>query len=298
VLVLDKRKLAILSLFIGPPIAVVTIFFVVPVALTILLAFTDMRITLEWRFTGLENFYKMMRYDPRVPIIVLNTAIYVPTALAITIGLGLFIALASVYIGERKGIVLRTIWFLPNIIPPVVYILLWKWFFDPTRYGFLNSLLSLTGGEPRAWLTEYALPIVIVVNALIGASVCMVVFTSAIKSIPTDYLIAAQVDGASHLQVVRYIILPLIKWPLMFMTAWHVPAHLNAYVYTLLLTDGGPYYRSEVWALYSYHRAFEYFEYGYGAAISTVLIAMNVIGIAITWRIFGLKRMMELQGGG
>lgn len=295
---MDKRKAVILSIFIGPPIVVVTIFFVIPVILTVLLAFTDMHITLKWRFIGLENFYKMLSYDPRVSIVVFNTAIYVPAALAITIGLGLFLAISSIYIGERKGIILRTIWFLPNIIPPVVYIFLWRWFFDPTRYGFLNAVLSLLNEDPRPWLTEYALPIIIVVNALIGASVCMVVFTSAIKSIPRDYLIAAQVDGASYVQMIRYIILPLIKWPLMFMTAWHIPAHLNAYVYTLLLTNGGPYYRSEVWALYSYHRAFSNFEYGYGAAISAVLIILNAIAILITWKVFGLKRMMEIQGGG
>ncbi len=291
------RKALTLFVFLAPPLAVVTLFFLVPVVLTALLSLTDMHETLRWNFVGLENFRRMLGYDPRVHRIIVNTAIYVPSALAITIGLGLLIALASTSMREGAGILLRTIWFLPNLIPPVVYILLWRWFFDPTRYGFLNAVLALLGQSPRAWLTEYALPIVIVVNALIGASVCMVVFTSAIKSIPPELIMAAQVDGASYLQTVRYVILPLIRWPLMFMTAWHVPAHLNAYVYTLLLTDGGPYYSSEVWALYSYHKAFRYFEYGYGAAISTVLIALNVAAILIVWKVFGLRRMMELGGG-
>jgi inositol-phosphate transport system permease protein len=175
----------------------------------------------------------------------------------------------------------------------VVYILLWQWFFDPTRYGFLNSVFGAFGIPTKPWLTRYALPIVIPVNAFIGLSFCMIVFTSAIKSISFDLLNAAKVDGATTLQIIKYIILPLLKWPIMFMTAWHVISHLNSYVYILLLTDGGPYYRSEVWALYGFHQSFDYYEFGYGASIAMLLVFVSVALTLAIWKIFGFQRLME-----
>jgi len=265
-----------------------------PVVFTTLLSLTDMHETLDWHFVGLANFLKIFQGgDPRIPRIIANTAIYTVFALILTVGLGLVIALITTHIREGAGIFFRAVWLLPNLTPPVVYILLWQWFFDPTRYGFLNSVLGVFDMPPKPWLIRYALPIVIPVNAFIGLSFCMTVFTSAIKSIPTDITNAAKVDGATTWQIIRYMILPLLKWPIMFMTAWHLIAHLNSYVYILLLTDGGPYYRSEVWALYGLHQSFNYYEFGYGASIAMLLVFVSVILTLAIWKIFGFQRLME-----
>jgi len=269
-------------------------FYFLPVIFTTFLSFTDMDETFDWNFIGLNNFQRIfIGGDPRIPRIVMNTAIYTFFALILTVGGGLLIALITTHIREGVGIFFRAVWLLPNLIPPVVYILLWEWFFGPTRYGFLNSVLAIFDLPPKPWLVRYSLPIVIPVNAFIGLSFCMVVFTSAIKSIPFDIVNAAKVDGATTWQVIRYIILPLLKWPVMFMTAWHLISHLNSYVYILLLTDGGPYYRSEVWALYGLHQSFDYYEFGYGAAIAMLLVSVSVFLTLAIWKIFGFQRLME-----
>jgi len=287
------RKSSLLF-FLGPMVLFVFSFYFLPVIFTTLMSFTDMDETFNWNFIGLANFAKVIAGgDPRIPGIIRNTAIYVLFALILTVGLGLAIALVTTQMREGAGIFFRAVWLLPNLTPPVVYILLWKWFFDPTPYGFLNSILGAFGLPPEPWLVHYALPIVIPVNAFIGLSFSMIVFTAAIKSIPTDFINAAKVDGASTWQTIRYVTLPLLKWPIMFMTAWHLIAHLNSYVYILLLTDGGPYYRSEVWALYALHKSFDYYEFGYGAAIAMLLVAVSVILTLGIWKLFGFTRLMQ-----
>ncbi len=280
-------------LFLAPTAVFVFFFYLLPVALTGLISLTDMDMRLDWHFIGLANFVKAIAGDPRVPRIIMNTVIYVVFALILTVGLGLAIALITTHIREGAGIFFRGVWLLPNLTPPVVYILLWQWFFDSSRYGFLNSFLGLFGLPPKAWLTHYALPIVIPVNAFIGLSFCMIVFTSAIKSLPRSLITAAKVDGATTWQVCRWVIIPLLKWPIAFMTAWHLIAHINSYVYILLLTDGGPYYRSEVWALYTLHRSFDFYEFGYGAAMAMLLVAVTVLLTLGIWRVFGLGRLLE-----
>jgi inositol-phosphate transport system permease protein len=272
---------------------IVFFFYFLPVALTSLLSLTDMDQKFKWDFIGIANFIKVIGADPRIPKILVNTMIYVFFALILTVGLGLIIALLTTHMRENAGIFFRAVWLLPNLTPPVVYILLWRWFFDSTHYGFLNSLLGALGISPKPWLINHALPIVIPVNAFIGLSFCMIVFTSAIKSIPTNLTIAAKVDGATTWQVCRYVLIPLLRWPIMFLTAWHLIAHLNSYVYILLLTGGGPYYDSTVWALYTFHKSFEHFEFGYGAAIAMLLVGVSVTLTLIVWKLFGFRRMME-----
>jgi inositol-phosphate transport system permease protein len=288
------QRSSLLLLFLGPTMMLVLLFYFVPVILTSALSFTSMDQAFRWNYVGPDNFVKIFTgMDPRVPRVVVNTVIYVVFALILTVGMGLVIALVTTHIREGAGIFFRAVWMLPNLTPPVVYILLWKWFFDPTRYGFLNSLRSVLGLPPNPWLTQYALPIVIPINAFIGLSFCMVVFTSAIKSMPAEIFDAAKIDGASRPQIVWYVILPLLRWPIMFMTAWHLLAHLNSYVYILLLTGGGPFYRSEVWALYAFHKSFQFYEFGYGAALAMILVSVSVALTLAVWKVFGFGRLME-----
>lgn len=181
---------------------------------------------------------------------------------------------------------------LPRISPPVVYTLLWLWFFDPSEYGVLNSLRDLFHMPPVKWLSAHPMTAVILANGLIGVSFGMIIFSSAIKSIPKNLFHAANVDGASQWSIIKDIIIPAVRWPLMFVTIWQFLSLFTSYEYILLLTDGGPLFGSEVLALYSYHKAFQNFEYGYGSAISLILVLIALIFSLIMWKMFGMKKMM------
>ena len=161
--------------------------------------------------------------------------------------------------------------------------MMWKRLAADEPFGILNQLLGPVGIEAQNWLRTDPWLFVILVNGFVGASFGMIIFTSAIESIPRDLITAAKVDGASTLQTIRDITLPQIKWPLLFVVTYQTLSLLTSFEYILLLTNGGPgLYGTEVWALTAYHRALQtYFgnnQWGYGAAWGFILV---IIGIAV-----------------
>ncbi|KPV64346.1 MAG: Trehalose/maltose transport system permease protein MalF [Candidatus Bathyarchaeota archaeon BA1] len=288
-----KFKLSSLHFFLGPCTFFVFLFCFVPIVLNALISFTSMGRTLEWEFIGIENFVRMFGGgDPLVPRIVINTIIYVAGGLPVTIGFGLLISLLSMRMMKTAGLFFRTVFFIPRVVPPVVWGFLWAWSFEGTRYGVFNQILEGFGASPVSWLTQYPMLIVILSNGFLGVSLAMLVFTSAIAGIPIDYTRAAEVDGASYWQMCRYIIIPLLKWPIAIMTIWHLMSFINSYVYIFLITGGGPYYATSVWSLYGYTSAFKEYLYGYGSSLMMVLVVVNAILFFIVWRAFGGKRLV------
>jgi len=281
--------------FIGPFLILVILFYLIPVILTIAMSFTGMDFTLEWKFKGLANYLKLLG-DKNARLVAINTIKYVVITLIINVGFGFVLAVTTAYFIKREnmGLLFQTIWMLPRMTPAVIYALLWLWFLDPTEYGMLNALLgNLFGAPPRDWILTSPMPVVIIANGLIGASLGMVVFSAAIKSIPEAYFHAASVDGATDWDIIRYVVIPFLRWPIMFMTIWQTLSLVTSYEYILLITDGGPLNKSEVWALYSYHKAFGSYEFGYGAAISVVLVAIAVIIALIMLKVFGYDALMN-----
>lgn len=286
-------KLSGLHLFLGPATCFVFLFYFVPVALTALMSLTAMGRTLDWEFIGTENYVRLFSgADPLVLGIVRNTIVYVAGALPTTIGVGLLISLLSMRMRRTAGLLFRAIFFIPRAIPPVVWGYLWAWSFEGTRYGVFNSILVGLGFSPIHWLTRYPMLIVVLANGFLGVSLAMLVFTSAIAAVPVDYTRAAEVDGASFWQVCRYVIIPLLKWPIATMTIWHLMSFINSYVYVMLITGGGPYYATEVWSLYGYHAAFRDFQYGYGSSLVMILVAANAVLFFIAWKALGIRRLL------
>lgn len=271
-------------------------FFVIPVIVTAIMGFTSLDYRFKWDFIGFGNYIRMTK-DFLIPKILVNTLVYTFGTLGIfNVTFGLILALLTTSIGERAGLFFRALWLLPRFTPPVVYAAIWLWILSPTKNGLLNGLRDLLGFPPVAWISENPWGVIIVTNGIIGASMGMVVFASAIKSIPRDYLWAARVDGASWFQEVRHIILPLIRWPLMFITAYQTLSLLTSYEYILLITQGGPFHASEVWSLYAYNVAFSSysgtFAFGYGAALATVLVIIGTIASIVYWKVFRFRKMM------
>jgi inositol-phosphate transport system permease protein len=286
------RRRGIIALFLGPFILLTVVFFVLPAILTGLLGLTNLDASFQGEVVGLENF-RGFASDPLLPRVLLNTVIYVFfTLMCFNVGMGLVLALMTTQIPDRVGAVFRAIWLLPRLTPQVVYALLWLWFVDPTKYGFLNTVRAWFGLAPLDLISWSPWLVIVIVNGLIGASLGMVIFTSAIKSVPEDYIRAARVDGASVLGVIRYVIFPLIRWPVTFVVVYQTLALLTSYEYILLVTGGGPFYDSTVYALYVFKRAIENGDYGYGAALAFVLVAVGAVAAQFYWRFLNFERMI------
>ncbi|MBA7497419.1 Melibiose/raffinose/stachyose import permease protein MelD [subsurface metagenome] len=280
--------------FLSPSVLLVSFFYFIPVVLVFTIAFTNMDQVFSWRFVGLVNFLRLFTLkDPLIPRIIKNTIIYIFSALPLTIIGALFISLLTMRINRTASLIFKAIFFFPRLMPPVVWGFLWMWSFEGTRYGVFNSILEGFGVSPIHWFIESPMLIVICANGFLGISLAMLIFTSAIASIPKDYTWAAEIDGASFWQTSRFIIIPLLKWPIMTMTAWHLMSFINSYVYIFLITGGGPYHATEVWALYGYNSAFKNYQYGYGSSIMVILVIINLILLVVLLKAFGMRRMIE-----
>ncbi|GAC1643588.1 MAG: sugar ABC transporter permease [Herpetosiphon sp.] len=287
-------------LFLAPAAVLVLVFFVAPVLITLYISVTDMSTSTfsNPRFIGLENYQKMFRSGSLLKIAG-NTVFYVGTTLILfNVGMALVVALVTTNMPRRSGAIFRAIWLLPRITPSVVYIMIWKYLAADAPFGVFNQFISLVGMTPQNWLVTAPWVMVILVNGYIGASFGMILFTSAIEAIPVTYLHASRVDGATTLQTIRYVVLPLLRWPLLFVLTYQTLSLLTSFEQILLLTDGGPgYFTTETWALQAYHRALSnYFgnvQFGFGAALAAVLVFIGVSLAILYLRVFRFGELIQ-----
>ena len=251
-----------------------------------------------WIWT-LENFRRMLLL-PETKQILLNTGFYVAsTLLLFNIGFALVLAITTFYLPKGQAAIFRALWFLPRITPSVLYVLLWKWLTWDT--GFINAVVTNFGVTPRNWMLDTAANAwvtVILINGFIGASMGMIIFSSAMTAIPKQMLYASEVDGANRWQQIRHIILPQIKWPILFVTVYQTLSLLTSFEQIFLSTDGGPGSSTEVWALSAYHNALDNYwgnlQYGYGASLALVLVVVGVIMSLFYLRLFRFNELVKL----
>jgi inositol-phosphate transport system permease protein len=288
------------TIFLGPAAVLVILFFLLPVLLTVGISFTDLATaTFGGRasFIGLDNYMRMY-ISPYTAKIFGNTITYVVCTLVFfNVGMALVISLLTTSINKTAGSLFRALWLLPRITPSVIYVIMWQYMLADKPSGILSQFLMLFGVEAKNWLYSYPMVACIVANGLIGTSFGMIIFTSAIESIPPEYVMAAKVDGASAWQIIRRITVPLIRWPLLFVTAYQTLSLLTSFEQILLLTNGGPgFYTTEVWALYAYHTALaNYFgntEFGFGSALASVLVIIGIIASVVYLRVFRFNQMV------
>ena len=289
--------------FLAPAGILVITFFMIPVAIILYLSVTNLASSnftsnlAEMEFIGLKN-YRTLFNDQFARKILFNTFFYVLITLSIfNVSLALIVSLLTTHIDRGAGFVFRALWILPRITSPVVYILLWKRMMAEAPFGIINQFNDIMGQPTYNYIATNPWVFVVLVNGFIGLSFGMIIFTSAIESIPKDLLNASLVDGSSKLQRIRYVIMPLIRWPLLFVFTYQTLSLLTSFVEIQLLTDGGPgLYRTEVWSLTSYHRALSnYFgnaQWGYGSAFAVLLVMIGVVLAVIYMRVFRFDELV------
>ena len=292
--------------FMWPATLLITFFFFIPVIILFILSFSDLKSanfgTLEWWLPAnwsLDNYSKIFN-DRFFSKFLSNTFFYVLTTLALfNFGSALVIALLTTHINRRAGFFFRLMWLLPRLTPSVIYILMWRRIATRAPFGILNQFLVPLGlGTGQDLLQTNPWFFVILVNGFIGASFGLVIFTSAIEAIPKDYLTASKVDGASTLQTIRHVILPMIRWPILFVITYQTLSLLTSFEQILLLTGGGPgLFKTEVWALRAYHLALSTeggnTQWGYGAAWAVILVIIGVVAAIIYMRVFKFDELVQ-----
>ena len=250
-----------------------------------------------WTWT-LDNYRRIFATPDQLQVLI-NTFLYVfVTLILFNAGFAMVLAVTTFYLPDKQAAFFRAIWLLPRITPSVIYVLLWKWL--AWDVGFLNSILPRLGFSARNWMLDTpvnAWVFVILMNGFIGASLGMIIFTSALRAIPKPMLYASEVDGATRWQQIRHILLPQLRWPILFITCYQTLSLLTSFEQILLSTNGGPGSTTEVWALQAYHVALENYsgnlQYGYGAALAMILVLVGLILSFIYLRAFNFNQLVD-----
>ena len=129
-----------------------------------------------------ESFWRLVR-----------TVLYVGATVALfNVGFALVLAVTTFYLPARTAAIVRAAWLLPRILPPVLYVLLWKWL--AWDNGFISTVLAPFGVPSRNWLLDNGVNawiFVILINGFVGASMGMIIFASAIRAIPVTLFYAS-----------------------------------------------------------------------------------------------------------
>ncbi|QTQ11077.1 sugar ABC transporter permease [Treponema parvum] len=261
--------------FLSPFLILISLFYIVPSILTIVMSFTSLDGAFIWEWYGFRNYIRIFK-DPNTFVILRNTIVYIVVTIVFTLVLDLFIAIMTTYFikSEKWSSFFKSLIMIPMITPSVIYSVLWIWFLDASEAGFINHvLMSLCRNfEPINWIAKYPFVVIVIAQLVVSLAYGSIIFSSAIKAIPDNQFKAAHVDGASELEIVKTIIIPNISPHIKFIAMWETLGLMTNYINILLITNGGPLIRTEVWALSAYHKAFVGQDYGYGAAISVLLI--------------------------
>ncbi len=271
------------ALFLLPALIFIVVFLIFPFLWIFRISFTNESLTgagaLNPQWVGWQNYAQLFNFQTWMTpgnfgsSLLITLEFVIASALIGQVALGL--ALAVVF-SRRKGIFREFIYTLVIfawIIPDVVVAFSWIAFLD-RDFGTLNLILSRLGLGRPDWQLQYALASIIIFNIWRGTAFSMLLFSSALATIPPSYLETAEVAGASFGQKLRDILLPLLRGhiltDLILITLWT----FNTFS-PFLLTGGGPAYRTEIVSIYTYRVAFQFFNFGSGAAIAVVVMTIN-----------------------
>ncbi|MFM7313266.1 MAG: carbohydrate ABC transporter permease [Cyanobium sp.] len=210
-------------------------------------------------------------------------------SVTLELGLGLAFALLLHRPGRGRGW-LRAVTLLPWALPGTVLALGWRWIFnDP--YGPLNALIQALGGRPYGFLTTPSTTWFFVVLADVWKSTPFValLLLAGLQSIPLELEESLRLEGASGLQILMRLTLPLLRPWISLALVFRLAQSLGLFELVQVLTRGGPAGSTESLALYAYLQAMRFLDFGYSATL--VLATFLLLGslTLIGWSLLGLR---------
>ncbi|GAA3698649.1 sugar ABC transporter permease [Nonomuraea antimicrobica] len=257
-------------LFLVPALVVFGVFSWWPILRGLLISFQETNLVDPATWVGLANFRALFA-DPLLGTAIGNTLLFV--GLALLIGFPAPLVLAVVLATVRRGAgVYRFLVYLPVVVPPVVAILLWKWFYDP-GHGLFNGLLGLVGLGPYPWLDSPGTAMVSLVlqSTWAGMGGAVLIYLAAIVGVPSELYEAAQMDGASIWTRVWHITLPQLRPVIGLLLLMQLISTMQVFTEPYVFTGGGPENATLTVLLLIFRYAFQDGAYGQAAALSFLL---------------------------
>lgn len=231
-------------------------------------------------FVGLTNYRVLLFEDPYFWNAVKNTVIWSAMYVTVPVAIGLMAALMlnARIKGENffKGVL-----YLPSAISFAVVAFIWGWMYHPAG-GFINQMLRALnlGALAQPWLASnvFVLPAINVASSWVHVGFALVVFLAGLRSIPDELVEAATIDGAGQWQIIRYILVPLLRPAFTVVLGWTLMLSVNVFDQINILTKGGPGRASEVLSIYLYVKTFLEHQAGMASAVGIIMFLLAAAG--------------------
>ena len=271
-------------LFLAPALVGLGAFKLYPILAGLRLSFYEVRLIARQReFVGLANYAELL-HDPVIWKATVNTLLFnvVVTPIQVVLALGL-----AVLVDRRlRGMAtFRSIYFVPAVVSLVVASIVWKLVYAPDN-GLLNGLLGAVGLPRQLFLTgtSQAMPSLMLMVVWKGVGYWMVILLAGLKEIPEAIAEAARVDGAGPVRRFFAVTLPLLTPALLFVAVADTAINFLLFVPVYVMTQGGPSDSTTLLMFEVYRNAFVYTRFGYASAISTLLLGVIAIAVALQMR--------------
>ena len=281
----EKLKTKVFVYFLVAPAFLVLIGVVIyPFIFNIVISLSNMSLThiKDWHFVGFRQYVKVFTEEskPNFYDVFLKTIIWTVVNLIFHVVIGVFLALLLNQKEIRGKAIFRTILVLPWAVPQLIVALTWRGMFN-YEYGSINLMLTQWFGLPAVqWLKS---PVetfiaVIITNVWLGFPFMMIIALGALQSIPHELYEAADMDGASWFHKLKNITIPLIR-PVMVpaITLGTIWTFNNLNIVWLVSNAGEPSDQTHLLVSFVYKAAFNFYRYGYGAALSMVIFFILLI---------------------
>jgi multiple sugar transport system permease protein len=272
--------------FIAPNLIGFTIFTLLPLAFALVIAFAEWDVisglgSITW--VGLRNFREIAG-DANFWQSARTTLTYAGIGVPLTTTAGLLVALALN--GPIPGrAVLRLIFFIPFIANAVAISAVWILLYHP-RFGPINAMLRTIGiDNPPIWLasSQWALRALIIMAVWAGAGYASIIYLAALQDIPQELYEAAELDGAGSWARFRLITFPFLTPTTFFLLVTGFIGASQSFGMINLMTRGGPGRATTVLSYYIYQNGFQFYRFGYAAALAWVMFAVVLALTLALW---------------
>lgn len=288
-----ERRLAP-YLFISPFFILFALFMAYPIAQAVWISLHEWPGIGEMEWVGLANYGDVLR-DESFRNAAGNTLWYAAASLFLICPLALLLALALNSRRVRATDLLRTGYFIPVVLSPVVIALMFTLIFDQ-EFGLLNAgLRGLLGIRPINWLgtPDWAKLVIITILVWRWTGYIMIYFLAGLQNIPRELYEAAQLDGAGSWRLFWNITLPLLKPVTAFVAVVVLIGASQVFEEPYILTNGGPGEATLSIANYVQREGFERLNFGFAATASVILFALVFLVTQVQIRSFGIGREGE-----
>ncbi|MEV0379181.1 sugar ABC transporter permease [Nonomuraea sp. NPDC050643] len=270
--------------FLCAALACFTVFAWYPMVREFILSFQKTDLINEPIWVGLDNFTTAF-LDPAFGEAWLNTLEFTLLALLCGYAVPFVVALVLNELRHARAY-LRFVVYLPVMLPPIVAVLLFRWFYDPGP-GLFNQVLDFFGLPALAWLdsSSTALISLVIVSTWMNMGSATLIYLAALQNIPPELYEAAELDGAGIFKRIRHVTIPQTRLILLLMLMLQIVATMQVFIEPYMLTGGGPENSTVTVAYLMFQNAFTLQDYGSAGALGMMLMIVLLVFAAFQLRL-------------